>query len=213
MRIVALILSLVLSVGVVHAQTATTTKVCDANTTSCTPYGTTYPEAITGNTNVATYSAGSSFSNSTASAGDLFCVNGSASKAVKVKGIRVTGVGGGAGSANAALAIIRRSTADTGGTPTSLTAVPSDSNNPAATGTVTQYGGANLPTPGTTVGNVRNRYISLPGTSSVGVSEGLFQFSVYWDQPQVLRGTAQGICVNSVANSASWAIDVEWSEE
>lgn len=45
MRIVALILGFLLSFGIAHAQTATTTKVCDASTASCTPYGTGAPPA------------------------------------------------------------------------------------------------------------------------------------------------------------------------
>jgi hypothetical protein len=69
------------------------------------------------------------------------------------------------------------------------------------------------PTPGTAIGTVRTRYINIPGNAQSGASEGLFQFSVYWDQPQVLRGSTQGVCVNAASAGASWAIDAEWTEE
>lgn len=184
-----------------------------ASTPNCISVGTNNPLPVTGSVNVATYSAGASFSNTTVGAGDLFCTYGSATKVVKIKGVRITGVAS-ASAGTVAISLIRRSAVNTGGTPNAITPIPSDSLNPTATATSTYYNGANLPTSGTTVGSVRNRYISLPVAASANtVSEGLFQFSVYWDQPQVLRGISEGLCFNGAANSTSWAVDMEWSEE
>jgi hypothetical protein len=165
------------------------------------------PFVVTGDTNFNTYSASAAFSNS--GTGDLFCIYGSATKLVEVKGIRVTGVNGGS-TTNASMAIIRRSTLGSGGGLTAITPVPSDTSNPPVTATAMFF--TTTPTPGTTVGNVRNRYITLPATAAASVSEGLFQFTPYWDQPQILRGTSQGLCVNAASAGASWAIDAEWTE-
>jgi hypothetical protein len=212
MKKILLALALLMLPTLALAQSSQRNPCYSVNGVGCNPVGTNTPLPVTGSSNVSTYSASAAFSNTTVGSGDLYCIYGSATKTVKVKGARITGVASGA-STTASLSLVRRSTADTGGTPTVLTNVSSDSNNPAGTATVTQYGGANLPTAGTTVGNVRSRYISLPLPTVVGVSEGLFQFTPYWDQPQVLRGVNQGLCVNASANSTSWAIDMEWSEE
>ncbi len=175
-----------------------------------TPFGGTNPFAVTGNTNLASYSAAvAAFGNS--SAGDIFCVNGSATKTIKVKNIQVSAV------ASAAIAddiqLYKRSTADTGGTPTSVTAVPHDSLNAAATASVTAY--ATAPTAGTLVGMIRSRVITIP-TTSAGVESmaAIFHFTTSWDQPITLRGATQGLCVAVPATAGGlWALDAEWSEE
>jgi hypothetical protein len=168
-----------------------------------------YPQVVTGVSNINTYSASNSFAST--SIGDLFCVYGSATKVVKVKGIRVTGTGG-TGAVLLSMAIVRRSTLGSGGGLTAITPVASDPLNSAATASAMYF--TSTPTPGTLVGNVRNRYMTFSGTTAaVAGSEGLFQFSVYWDQPQVLRGTANGICAAAPSAGSSWAIDAEWSEE
>jgi len=180
------------------------------------------PNYVTGNTDIPSYSVSTSFSNSAASAGDLFCLYGSATNVIRIKGVRVTGVASAAATVSAAL--IRRTTLYTVGSSTAnvITPVASDSANPASTVTAVSFSGTALPTPGATTaqggsqpgGNVRNRYISLPvaAGSATGPSEGLFQFSVYWDQPQVLRKPTEGLCWNASANGNSWAIDYEYTE-
>jgi hypothetical protein len=168
------------------------------------------PGIVSGNTNVPSYSAAvTSFGNS--SAGDVYCINGSATKTVKVKGIRVSVIAS-AGVVNV-ISLIKRSTADSGGTPSAVTVVPNDSANPAATATVTAY--ATAPTAGTTVGTVRSQDISVATTSgSIPSLYALFQFSVYWDQPMVLHGVVEGICVNVPSTAGgSWSIDSEHTED
>jgi hypothetical protein len=177
------------------------------NGVGCNPVGTNTPFPITGVNNVPTYSGSIAFANS--GVGDLYCVYGSATKTVKVKGIRVSGVNG--STSTTSMAVIKRSTLGSGGGLTAITVTPSDSLNPASTASAIYFTSA--PTPGTTVGNIRNRYITLPVATSGPVSEGLFQFSVYYDQPVVLRGIAEGVCVNAASAGASWAIDAEWTEE
>ena len=172
------------------------------------PTGIAAPLPVIGNTNIPTYSASASFSNS--SAGDAFCVNGSATKTINVKDIRVTAIASALVTQN--IALIRRSTQDTGGGKTAITIVPSDSSDAAGTGTASYF--TTAPTAGTPVGHIRDRMLTVATASTGPVSEGLFQFSVYWDQPQVLRGTAQGLCV-SVPSTAggTWSISTEWSEQ
>lgn len=172
---------------------------------------TTQPTVVTGSTQVPTYSAAVIALSNTA-ASDLYCVGGSATKVVKIKGIRISGV------ATAAIvgdvSIVLRSAANSGGGAAPLALVAMDQLNPAATATVTTFTSA--PTLGTAIGPIRSRKIavSTQGNSAV-ISEGLFQFSVYWDQPVTLRGTREFACVHVSAfgAGASWDIDHEHTEE
>jgi len=168
------------------------------------------PLAVSGNTNVATYSASASFTSSSTGASDLFCIYGSATKTIKIKGARITGVNSGSAT-NTLVELIRRSTLPTGGTQAVITPAASDPANPAATASAFNY--TTAPTAGTSQGIARVRYITIAATTTTN-SEGLFQFSVYWDQPQVLRGVNNGFCVNApTPSNTTWAIDMEWSEE
>lgn len=168
------------------------------------------PLVVTGNSNIPTYSAAATFNNS--AAGDLYCVAGSATKVVKIKGVRVSAVATSAIVVDVSL--ILRSSASTGGGAASVALVAMDQLNAAATGSVTRFTSA--PTPGTAIGAIRSRKIaaSTQGNSAT-TSEGLFQFSVYWDQPVTLRGTSQFLCVNTTAvgGGGSWDIDHEQTEE
>jgi hypothetical protein len=209
MKKILLALALLMLPTLALAQSSQRNPCYSVNGVGCNPVGTNTPLPVTGSSNVATYSASISFANT--GTGDLYCVYGSATKTVKVKGIRVTGIG----TTSAVLTvmnIIRRSTLDSGGGLTAITVTPSDSLNSATTASAMYF--TSTPTAGTTVGTVRSRYMTFSGTTSpVSGSEGLFQFTPYWDQPQVLRGVNQGLCVAAVSASASWAIDSEWSEE
>lgn len=102
----------------------------------------------------------------------------------------------------------------------SLTAVPLDSSNVAATATANVYTAA--PTPGTPVGNVRSFVLSetLPTTVlTVGAGTGhdtILEFGVRGQQPLVLRGTAEGVSLingATLTDTSSRSVWVEWTEE
>jgi hypothetical protein len=169
------------------------------------------PGVVSGNTNVPSYSAAvHNFGNS--SAGDILCVGGSATKTVKIKGLRVSAIASAA--INSAVSIVRRSTLDSGGTPTSVTPVPNDPLNSAATATVTAY--ATAPTAGTLVGRIRAQKLAIGTATSTALapSPALFQFSVYWDQPITLRSATQALCIDVDATAGgNWEVDAEFTEE
>jgi hypothetical protein len=172
----------------------------------------TAPPAVSGNTNVPTYGAAlHNFSNS--SAGDIFCISGSATKIVKVKAIHISAVASAA--VVSTLSVARRSSLNTGGTPTVVTPVLSDTAvNPAATAVVTGY--ATAPTAGTLVGRVRAQKLSIPTATSTtfATTPATFDFARYWDQPQVLRGVTQALCVDVDGTAGGvWEIDAEFTEE
>lgn len=144
---------------------------------------------------------------------DVFTITGSATKTIRVTSLRFT-VSTTAGSGiliNASL--VKRSTADTGGTSTTATAVPYDSNNAAGTAVVRGYT-AN-PTLGTAVGPIRAiRYAATP--ASVPNQEAFFEFGTRPAQAVVLRGTSEQLCLNFGSTTITGDIvdvSIEWTEE
>jgi hypothetical protein len=193
LRKIALLFSALCFATIAHAQTYTGTQV------------------VTGNTNIPTYSA-ATVALANTGAGDLYCITGSATKIVKIKGIRISAV------ATAAIvgdvSVVLRSAANTGGTATAPAVVKMDQSNAAGTATVAAY--TVSPTPGAAIGTVRARKMAVSTAGNAATSsEGLFQFSVYWDQPLTLRGTSQLACVvaSAFGAGASFDIDHEHTEE
>lgn len=162
----------------------------------------------------ATYSAGLNVSIA-ASATDVVVLSGSASKTVRVTRITLNGIA--TANTTAAIALVKRSTANTGGTVGSTpTPVPLDSSNGAVTAVLVDYT-AN-PTTGTTVGTVRQERITFntAATSSVNTDRIVWEFGTRNTQALVLRGTAQQACVNFGGNSVTGGVltyTVEWTEE
>ena len=173
------------------------------------------PPAVNGATSIPTYAA-ALVAYGQSSAGDLYCINGSASTIVRVKKFRVSAIASAAVTQD--ISVVKRSTADAcsgGCTPTTLTNVPLDSSNAAATASVTAYSSSTGLTPGTTVGTVRSQKhaIGTASSTAIGPSPVLFDFYSHYDQAGTLRGVGQGLCVvvGSTAGG-SWNVDVEWTE-
>ena len=161
--------------------------------------------------NKATYSATITNLPSTALASDIFTLTGSATKTIRITRVALSGIQ--TTGAQVSIIFLRRSTANTGGTSTSLAAISMDTNNPAATATGLVYT-ANA-TVGTLVGNIRTRKVSVSASS--GASDALIlDFGTRNSQAVVLRGINQVFAVNlnnvTVAGS-SFNISIEWTEE
>ena len=158
---------------------------------SMTPTGAIRQEIVP--SGVSTYSAAGSASLA-ATASDFWTITGSATCTIYVMVIDLTSTQ--TTFAQEEVSLIRRSTVDSGGSSTALTAVPHDTTNPAATATVNMYT-AN-PTLGTAVGNVTVQQILVPATNSQGGNSSPFSF-VPRDlavQPLVLRGTSEQLALS-----------------
>jgi hypothetical protein len=142
---------------------------------------------------------------------DIFCIQGSATKVIKVKRFDLSGLTSVA-LATVAMQIVKRSTANTGGTSTNPAAVSHDTQNPTATATVLAYT-AN-PTTGTLVGVVDPFYITA-STATTQNNERQKQYGIEDAQSMRLRGTGEMICLNG--NGASFtgtiSIGVDWMEQ
>ncbi len=161
----------------------------------------------------ATYSACASGLVAVATPTDIFTISGSSTKT-----IRITRLGLSATQNTSSVRdvfIIKRSSANSGGTATNPAAVPHDSGSAAATAVVTAYT-AN-PSLGNTVGTIRAMKVDIEATNLVGASDHVeLRFGEGPSQCVILRGTAESLCVNlnSITSSnSSFDIYVEWSEE
>lgn len=182
-----------------------------AGNSNCQNTSKTFPLPVTGNSAIPTYS-GATSSLAVAGAGDVYCIQGSATKTVKVKRIGISGIASSAVVIDAEISV--RSTIDAGGTGQVITLVPSDPGNAAGSAAIETYT-AN-PTQGTIVGPVRSMKVALPTSAGSGdQSVAQFDFTRYWDQPLILRAATQAAClsVSTVGAGGSLDIDSEHTEE
>jgi len=177
-----------------------------ARKTALTPQG----YAVPGDTAYASYTATAALAiTAAANPTDLMAIGGSATKTVKVRSLTVWAHRT-AGTITQFTTIVR-STANTGGTPTTVTAIPFDQNMAAATATCVVY--TVNPTLGNTVGT--GDFVS----TNVATTTGTVVFSVNPSNlaPTILRGTAQQLCVNMAGIAAAgFTVDgvrVFWTEE
>jgi len=157
-----------------------------------------------------TYSAQSPAIIPVTAAQDIFWITGSATKTIRVLRIGITATQTTAGTVSTF--IIKRSTANSGGVPTTAINVPYDSNYPVPTATVISNTGS--VTVGTPVGAINSFKMFIP-TTDKGVNP--YQFILdYVDAPVTLRGVAQCLSVNlnaATVSGGSYSIFIEWTEE
>lgn len=143
---------------------------------------------------------------------DVFRITGSASRTIRVTKIAFSGTQTTAAVRD--VVIIKRSTANTGGTVATITAVPHDSTSPAASAVVQSYT-TNAATLGTSIGAVTARKVFIP-TATGDPDEYVLEFGSRPAQAVVLRGANEQLSINlnSVASAgATFNMKVEFTEE
>lgn len=162
---------------------------------------------------VSTYSTTTGVVGTAATATDVFTIYGSGTKTIKVLKVYLDTTQTIAGT-NIWI-LMKRSTANTGGTSTATVRVPHDSNNAAATATALIYS-ANPAALGTLVGNIAVSKVFSPPIGTFG-DEYLWDFDQLNGEPITLRGTGEGLTLNfnGAATPAGEAINIRaiWTEE
>lgn len=158
-----------------------------------------------------------------ASATDTVCIAGSASKIVKVTSIKLSGSAG--TLVSLPVTLVRRASANTGGTAASTTANPAntiskrDTTQAAATATLVSY--TAVPTiVDTSPTYLDTQTLTLPVTSA-GTSSSVLNFNYASDianlnAPVTLRGIAEQVCLNLNTISVSSGVlngVISWTEE
>ncbi len=156
-----------------------------------------------------------------ASTTDLICIAGSATKTIKLQNLTVSGSGT---AISIPATLLRRASADTGGTAASTTANPAntiskrDTTFGAATATLISY------TANPTIVDTSPTYIDSQQLGVAATTVGIinpptvFQFGrddMNLLAPPTLRGVAQQICLNLNATSATALLtgSLTWTEE
>lgn len=156
-----------------------------------------------------------------ASATDIACIAGSATKTVYINWVGISGTAG--TLITAPVTLLRRAAVDTGGTAATTTAnwantiAENDTNNPTPTATLISYS-ANPTINDASPTYLRSRNVTFPTTASGTV---LVPIVWEWDttsfgERPTLRGTAEQICVNLNSVSVSSGVlqlSIEWTEE
>lgn len=167
----------------------------------------------------ATYTAGLTNYTPFASTTDILTISGSATKTIRIWKIHISGSNP---SSNILydVYLIRRSALNTGGTPTTQTAVKHDTLNPTATAVVTSY--ATAPTLGASAGTLNQSMLFVSTLSKGGdtpvqpMNYVEFKFGENGRcQPLTLRGVNEAIAINfnGVTINANLEVDIEWTEE
>jgi hypothetical protein len=150
------------------------------------------------------------------SATDIFTISGKAGRAIKINQIQISGIA--TSAAAIPIAIIKRSTSNSGGTSATLAAVNLDSINSSATpaASVLTYT-ANPASLGTSLGNIATaRMILSTAAASVGTTPIVLSFERMYMRPPTLRDSTESICINyggSTAAGNSLDICISWTEE
>jgi hypothetical protein len=157
---------------------------------------------------------------------DMLWIGGSATRTIRVFSFYISPTTTVAGSE--AYLLVKRSTADTGGTATTTTGVQLDSGDGNATAIVTHYVSGANPTLGSTVGTIATIRIGSPvpiPTTWGGITPNpgydmlaaLLVGMPGGTRAVVLRGTAQQLCLNFAAAAVpaglSLAFNILWTEE
>jgi len=164
---------------------------------------------------VPTYHASASITPIAATAQPLWIISGSATKTIRITGVRVVLIST-TGVAAPVLVTLNKLSSLTGGTAAAVTKTPLDSGFAAATATVNTYAGG-LPTASTIVGAVSHRYMQWITASATAddVSEEEWDFGSNNDSQIILRGTGQylSLLLGSIGTTPSMIITVEWLED
>lgn len=146
---------------------------------------------------------------------DIFTITGSDTKVIRIKHISIDGTQ--TASAVRSVLLIKRSSPNSGGTFSTLTAVPYDSANPAATAVVRAYT-ANPTVLGTAVGTLHAEKLILSTATNPSVSDALVfsTIDVTNSQDITLRGSNEVLAINMngvTSTGNSMDIDIMWTEE
>ncbi len=160
-------------------------------------------------TSARTYSASANITVA-AAATDIVAFFGNATTTVQITKIRITGIQTTTGMVD--FILVRRSTANSGGTSSNFSLAQHETTDAANSSTPIAYT-AN-PTPGTSLGNIRRWYQAISASATPEFSEYTLEFGEN-GKPIILSGTAQGLCLNlngATITGGVINVSIEWIE-
>jgi hypothetical protein len=146
---------------------------------------------------------------------DIITLTGSANKKIRITKIGIAGAATAAALAD--MYVIKRLTANTGGTSTNPTATKYDTNDPTPSGVISLYT-ANPASLGTAA-NLECAKLYLPASATPAVEPTHYEreYGIAEAQCPALRGVAESLCINfngaALAAGSSFYFYIEWTEE
>jgi hypothetical protein len=166
----------------------------------------------------ASYAVGTQIASFAVSATDVWQIIGSASKTIKINRIQITADASGLGTFD--MTLVKRITANTGGTVAALVPIPYDSYDPVATATLQTYS-VNPSALGTGT-MIRCDSTALPGAAATGYPYNplIWDFGTRNVKCPTLRGVGESLAINlqmavgqTIPAGLTMYIDVEFTEE
>lgn len=149
-----------------------------------------------------------------AAATDILGISGVANRQITINRIMVSGTATAASAIP--IAIVKRSTLNTGGVSTPVPAVAMDSRDTAGASAVISAYTAN-PVTGALVGAITSARMILSSTSaSVGINPTVFDFERMYKKLPVIVNANEMLCLNyggATASGNTLDISIEWTEE
>jgi hypothetical protein len=132
---------------------------------------------------------------------DVFIIQGSATKTLRIKRLQIFGESTAAGSIG--FVITRRSTAGTPGSAVLTAIVPAkhDINDPASTATVSTVGTANYTTLGDSAGLIEAGLLTFGNGGTVSNNNIAYDYATRQDKAVILRGVSDFICIGGVGDA------------
>ena len=190
------------------ALTTSASAAADYNEVAVNRFGAQYVAGF--RTSARTYSASAQIT-AAASATDILAFFGNATTTIQVTKIRITGIQTTTGAVD--LQLVRRSTANTGGTSTNFSVALHESTDTANSSTPIAYS-ANPSALGTAAGIFRRWHQIIGGATSGAGQEYTLEFGEN-GKPIILSGTTQGIALNlngvTIAGGV-FNVSIEWIE-
>jgi hypothetical protein len=167
-----------------------------------------------GHSTIDTYSASVVGYTPGSAATDVLTIAGAAGKVVRVTRVGVSGFS--TSGAVIAVCLIKRSAADTSGTPNAMTAVPHNKTSPAAVATVNNWT-STPPSVGTAVGTIRASRLGISAAAATTPGDRIeWTFENRPGKAIELFGTADVLAINlngaTLAGGELLDMDIEWTE-
>lgn len=147
-----------------------------------------------------------------ANATDIIGIVGSASKVIRLKSVIISGTA--TSASNVGIFLVKRTTANTLGTPANQTVTSHDTIDGASVATVPLYGANPTTGTGTTLHSGR---LNLAPAANGSIDRIFWQWAWLNDKAPVIRGAAQSLMINfngqAVPAGGALDIDFEWTEE
>jgi hypothetical protein len=145
---------------------------------------------------------------------DVLQLAGVAGKVIRLKSLIVSGAA--TAATNMGVYLFKRTALSTGGTPTAVTKVASDTADAAASAVLNHYAAGTATTPGAG-GQIDGCRLNLAPAANGGIDRFQFQYSWLNDKAPLVRSATESLCLSLFGQTmpAGGALDValSWSEE